>query len=230
MGQNTPAGLAGEQKKKGVTGGTHATTLQRTPATQGNKEPFAGSETAGTDSTERREPGISGVCGGDCLKGGDHRQRLQPHRASHTDKRASTLSKPNTHCHASRPTASEHSVEGKLQLCCDTHPQDRCPACRSGTLGIPGCPKSARPSICTIPSQQHCLPKPGPRPLHGPCLCPAASAAAHQYWPAAPAVLLIQPMLLLLLPPKTPPNHDTVKWDKHAAVQLLLQLRLSSYC
>jgi hypothetical protein len=45
-----------EEEEEGVTRGTHATTLQRTPATSGNKGPFAGPETAGTDSTERREP------------------------------------------------------------------------------------------------------------------------------------------------------------------------------
>jgi hypothetical protein len=40
-------------------------------------------------------------------------------------------------------------------------------------------------------------------------------------------------MLLLLLSPKTPPNHDTAAINataRDAAVQLLLQLQLSSYC
>jgi len=74
-------------------------------------------------------------------------------------------------------------VKGNLQLCCDTHPQDRCPACRSGTLGRPGCPKSARPSICTIPSQQHCLPKTRPKATAWPlpvscCLCCCTPALA----------------------------------------------------
>jgi hypothetical protein len=40
-------------------------------------------------------------------------------------------------------------------------------------------------------------------------------------------------MLLLLLSPKTPPNHDTAAINttaRDAAVQLLLQPQLSSYC
>jgi hypothetical protein len=40
-------------------------------------------------------------------------------------------------------------------------------------------------------------------------------------------------MLLLLLSPKTPPNHDTIATNtiaRDAAIQLLLQLQLSSYC
>lgn len=40
-------------------------------------------------------------------------------------------------------------------------------------------------------------------------------------------------MLLLLLPPKTPPKHDAAKINntaRNTAVQLLLQLQLSSYC
>lgn len=163
------------------------TTSQRTPAAKGNKGTLCrackdGNRQHGKERTRHHrhlQRGLSERRG--------PQARLQPHRASHTDKRASTHSKPNTHCHASGPTASEHNVEGMLQLCCDTHPQDRCPACRSGTFGIPGCPEPARPSICTVPSQQHCPLKLGPRPLHGPCLCSAAPAAAHQYWPVDPA-------------------------------------------
>ena len=57
---------------------THATTLQRTPATKG---PLAGPGTAGTDSTERTEADTSGVCRGD--GGGGGQVQLEASRSGH---------------------------------------------------------------------------------------------------------------------------------------------------
>jgi hypothetical protein len=176
-----------EEEEEGVTRAAQVTTSQRSPDTEGNKGTLCrackdGNGQHGKERTRHhRHPqrGLSERRG--------PRAKLQPQRASHTDKRASTHSKPNTHPHVPGATTSEHSVEGRLQLCCDTRPQDRCPACRSGTFCKPGCPEPARPSICTGSKLQHCPLKPGPRPLHGPCLCPAAPAAAHQHWSADPA-------------------------------------------
>jgi hypothetical protein len=77
----------------------------------------------GTHSTERREPNTTSICRRDCLKGGDHGQCSTPEKhATQTGglppvrNRTHTPNSPGQH-------TSEHSVEGWLKFCCDTHPQ-----------------------------------------------------------------------------------------------------------
>jgi hypothetical protein len=76
----------------------------------------------GTHSTERREPNTTSICRRDCLKGGDHGQCSTPEKhATQTGglppvrNRTHTPNAPGQH-------TSEHSVEGWLKSCCDTHP------------------------------------------------------------------------------------------------------------
>jgi hypothetical protein len=81
----------------------------------------------GTHSTERREPNTTSICRRDCLKGGDHGQCSTPEKhATQTGglppvrNRTHTPNSPGQH-------TSEHSVEGWLKLCCDTHPPRQVP-------------------------------------------------------------------------------------------------------
>lgn len=97
-----------------------------------------------------------------------------------------------------------------------------------------GLPQASAPKhlhrfqAATLPPQTR--PKANARPLPVFC-CPCCCTPAMTCWPRG--LLLIQLMLLLLLSPETPPNHDTAAINataRDAAVQLLLQLQLSSYC
>jgi hypothetical protein len=141
-----------QKKKKGVTRVAQVTTSQRNPAHKGGGKVLCRTRMEGTHSTDRTEPNITSICRGDCLEGGDHGQCSTPEKhATQTGglppvrNRTHTPNSPGQH-------TSEHSVEAWLKLCCNTHPQDRCLACRSGTFCIPGCPKSAHPNICTAAS------------------------------------------------------------------------------
>jgi hypothetical protein len=140
----------------------------------------------GREQTARKgeNPTPTGVCRGDCLKGGDHGHDSNPIEPATQTRGLPPKNQPNAHPHAPGATTSEHNVEGRLQLCCKTHPQDRCPACRSGTLCIPGCPKSAHPSGCiaqhlaTLPPTTR--PKATTRPLPvSCCLCCCTPALAN---------------------------------------------------
>ena len=137
-----------KKKKKGLQGDTRSYAAT-TPSIGREPKSFAGPTRTGTDSTERREPATIDVCRGDCLKGGDHRQGFNPTKpATQTRGLPPVPSRTHTPMPPGRPLRTQCGRKAPAVL--RYTPPRQVPGVSERHLCIPGCPKSARPSTCTV--------------------------------------------------------------------------------